>query len=62
MAEDEIIVWQDVLDSIAAGRSQDLTCPYCKTKPMVVEEVEYSTRVSCPKCKKFIQGRFDPQY
>jgi len=25
-----------------------------------VEEVEWSTRISCSKCGKFIQGRFAP--
>jgi len=29
-------------------------------KPLTIEEVEQSTRISCSKCKKFIQGRFQP--
>lgn len=56
-----MIAWQDVLDTIAAGRPGEATCPFCKHKPMTVEEVDFSTRVSCPKCKKFIQGRFAPE-
>ena len=56
-----MIVWMDVLDAIVAGRPNDTVCPYCRHKPMVVEEVEFSTRVSCTKCGKFIQGRFAPE-
>ena len=55
-----MIAWQDVLDLIAAGRPNDLACPFCQNKPLVIEEIDYSTRISCSKCKKFIQGRFAP--
>jgi ribosomal protein S27E len=59
--EDALVVWQDVLDQIMAGRSADLSCPHCKHRPMTVEEMgEGSTRISCSKCGKFIQGRFQP--
>jgi hypothetical protein len=58
--EEEMIAWQDVLDMIAAGRPGDLPCPFCKHRPLLVEDVEFSTRISCSKCKKFIQGRFAP--
>ena len=61
MDEEELVVWQDVLDQVAAGRPNDLVCPYCNHRPLVVEEVEWSTRISCSKCKKFIQGKFAPQ-
>jgi DNA-directed RNA polymerase subunit RPC12/RpoP len=53
-----MIAWQDVLDQVVAGRPNDLVCPYCKHRPLVVEEVEYSTKISCPRCGKFIQGKF----
>jgi len=58
--EEALIAWQDVLDQIMAGRPGDMTCPYCKHRPLVVEEVDFSTRISCTKCGKFIQGRFAP--
>jgi len=58
--EEALIVWQDVLDMVAAGRPNDLSCPYCKHRPLAIEEVEFATRISCGKCKKFIQGRFQP--
>jgi hypothetical protein len=58
--EEAMIAWQDVLDSVAAGRPGEVGCPFCSHRPLAIEEVEHSTRISCPKCKKFIQGRFQP--
>ncbi|MFT3691978.1 MAG: hypothetical protein QM831_02470 [Kofleriaceae bacterium] len=66
MADDEEaqiaaqIAWQDVLDMVVAGRPNDLSCPYCSHRPLLVEEQvqDNSTKISCTKCKKFIQGRF----
>ena len=55
-----MIAWQDVLDEVVAGRTGDLSCPHCKHRPLVVEEVEHATRISCPRCLKFIQGKFAP--
>jgi hypothetical protein len=58
--EEALIAWQDVLDMVAAGRPSEVGCPFCSHRPLTIEEVEHSTRISCPKCKKFIQGRFQP--
>jgi hypothetical protein len=58
--EAAMIAWQDVLDQVVAGRPDGLACPYCKHRPLTVEEVEYATRISCPRCNKFIQGKFAP--
>lgn len=55
-----MIAWQDVLDMVVAGRPGDVGCPFCSHRPLTIEEIEYTTRISCPKCKKFIQGRFQP--
>ena len=60
IALEALIAWQDVLDMVAAGRPSEVGCPFCNHRPLTVEEVEHSTRISCPKCKKFIQGRFQP--
>jgi len=57
--EEALIVWQDVLDSIMAGRSGDLICPYCGNRPLLVEQVDFTTKISCNKCRKFLQGRFE---
>ncbi|MCA9673940.1 MAG: hypothetical protein H6709_20860 [Kofleriaceae bacterium] len=61
MDEEELIAWQDVLDQIAAGRPADLACPFCRHRPLAIEETEGTTKISCVKCGKFIQGRFAPQ-
>jgi len=58
--EEALIAWQDVLDAVVAGRPNDAGCPFCGHRPLTVEEVESSTRISCSKCGKFIQGRFQP--
>jgi hypothetical protein len=58
--EEALIAWQDVLDAVVAGRPNDAGCPFCNHRPLTVEEVESSTRISCSKCGKFIQGRFQP--
>jgi len=53
--------WMDVLDMVNAGRPSEVGCPFCSHRPLTIEEVEHSTKISCPKCKKFIQGRFQQQ-
>jgi hypothetical protein len=58
--EEALVAWQDVLDMVAAGRPSEVGCPFCGHRPLTIEEVEHSTRISCGKCKKFIQGRFQP--
>ncbi|MGE0867684.1 MAG: hypothetical protein AB7P03_03920 [Kofleriaceae bacterium] len=58
MDEEALVAWQDVLDSIVAGRPNDASCPFCKHRPLTVEEVDQTTKVSCSRCGKFIQGRF----
>jgi hypothetical protein len=49
-----------VLDMVAAGRPSEVGCPFCNHRPLTIEEVEHTTKISCGKCKKFIQGRFSP--
>jgi transcription elongation factor Elf1 len=58
--EEAHIAWQDVLDMVAAGRPNEAGCPFCNHRPLTIEEVEYSTKITCGKCGKFIQGRFQP--
>ena len=61
MDEEELIVWQDVLDSIAAGRAEGLRCPVCVSKGGVLEvttEPDGTTKIRCLGCGTFLQGRF----
>jgi hypothetical protein len=63
MDEEELIVWQDVLDEIAAGRRAGLACPHCGARPLSVEDdagASGPTRISCPSCRRFLEGRFGP--
>ena len=32
-----------------------------EVRPLLVEEVDYSTKISCSKCGKYLQGRFAQQ-
>ena len=56
--EEALIAWQDVLDMVVNGRPNEVACPYCNHRPLTIEEIDQSTRISCSKCGKFIQGRF----
>ena len=56
--EEALIAWQDVLDMVLNGRPNEVACPYCNHRPLTIEEIDQSTRISCSKCGKFIQGRF----
>lgn len=58
MDEEAVIVWQDVLDEIAAGRPHSLSCPYCSHTPLRVETEGRRTRIECDACHKFIEGTF----
>jgi ribosomal protein L37AE/L43A len=57
--EEELLIWQDVLDQVAARRAEPLTCPHCGQKPLTVEESPTGvTRITCPACQRFVEGRF----
>lgn len=58
MSEEDIILWQDVLDLIVAGRTSNLTCPFCQKVQVEVTRKERVTRVACPGCRRFIEGSF----
>jgi hypothetical protein len=63
--EEDLLKWQDVLDDIAAGRKGQ-RCPFCRGAELLVEQdadgIQGRTKVSCPKCKKFIEGTLGPEY
>jgi len=58
MSEDDIIYWQDALESIQAGRTEGLKCPFCQEAALSVTTGERNTRIECTRCKHFIEGRF----
>ncbi len=63
-ALDAASAWQDVLDLVAAGRPGDLACPFCRYRPLAVEDVSesHSARISCSKCGKFIEVGFNREW
>jgi transcription elongation factor Elf1 len=56
--EEALIVWQDILDEIVAGRPNNLSCPYCNHTPLRVETAGRITRVRCDACSQYIEGAF----
>jgi hypothetical protein len=57
MNEEDSLLWQDVLDEVAAGRTQSLQCPFCKKGEIAVSQIERVTRLECKACRRFIEGR-----
>jgi len=56
--EEALIIWQDVLDEVLAGRTQNLTCPHCGQRPLEVSDEGGRTRISCTGCGQYIEGSF----
>jgi hypothetical protein len=61
MDEDDVVLWQDLLDSVAAGREKGLQCPFCqetgKKGEVEVKREAHKTRLECRTCKRFIEGK-----
>jgi hypothetical protein len=55
--DEELMLWRDVLDEVAAGRTQALRCPVCNEGQVVVERDQRRTRLECRACRRFIEGR-----
>jgi len=55
LSEEDMIVWQDVLDLIQAGRT-DVSCPFCQKAQVEVTQRGRLTHVECPSCHHFIEG------
>lgn len=49
-------LWYEVVEAIAAGRTQGLVCPEChSSEGLVVEEQGGRTTVRCPNCKRVVE-------
>ena len=60
--DEQMILWQDTLDEIMAGRRDGLVCPSCKKGKLKIDEQPRGIRISCPNCKQFIDGSMtDPE-
>jgi len=54
--DEAAMLWQDVLDEVAAGRTRNSHCPYCEKGEISVtfDEQTRRTRLDCKSCKRFI--------
>jgi hypothetical protein len=62
MSEDDLYMWQDLLDDVAAGRTQSLRCPFCSNGAVQVTQTggegrPQRTRLECGACRRFIEGK-----
>ena len=48
-----------VMDAIAAGRTSNPTCPFCKGAVLKKGHGDYGPVFECPKCRKFIEAPMD---
>jgi hypothetical protein len=61
MSEDDHIYWQDTLDAVMHGRTNDLKCPFCYVGIVEVIRLDNrKARLLCrnQQCNHFIEGRF----
>ena len=59
MDEEAAMVWQEVLDEVAAGRERNLRCPFCQKGEVAVDRTEQRMRLECRACKRYIEGRLN---
>jgi hypothetical protein len=55
-----MVLWQDVLDGVQAGRREGIKCPFCTDGKIVVTDLQRGVRVECPKCHHYIEGSLGP--
>ncbi len=59
--EEMMLLWQDTLDEISAGRTSGLKCPVCTEGALEITRRGRFSKVSCKKCGKFVEGQFGSQ-
>ena len=47
---------QAVMEKIMAGRTKDLTCPFCSNDSLVSKPGPEGTRFTCPSCRRYIDA------
>jgi ribosomal protein L37AE/L43A len=47
------------MESIAAGRTSNLLCPFCKGDNLKKEMGDYGPVFNCRRCKKFVEAPMD---
>ena len=54
---DELVIWQDILDEIMAGRTKGHRCPKCNAQGLEVDKTPARVRVKCTECGVGFEGR-----
>ena len=50
---------KQVMEQIAAGRTSNLTCPFCKNDKLKKGMGDYGPVFTCPSCRKFFEAPMD---
>lgn len=50
---------KQVMENIAAGRTSNLTCPFCRNAQLKKGSGDYGPIFTCPSCRKFIEAPMD---
>ncbi|HMY59048.1 MAG TPA: hypothetical protein PK472_12370 [Pseudomonadota bacterium] len=50
---------REVMEQIAAGRTSNLTCPFCQKDKLKKTMGDYGPVYECPKCHNFIEAPMD---
>ena len=50
---------KQVMEQIAAGRTSNLTCPFCKNDKLKKGMGDYGPVFTCASCRKFIEAPMD---
>jgi hypothetical protein len=54
---EQLSMWQDILDEVIAGRVSGHRCPFCEDTTIVAEADEYFISVKCTSCGRWIEGQ-----
>jgi ribosomal protein L37AE/L43A len=54
---DELVIWQDILDEVMAGRTQGHRCPKCNAPGLEVEKTPSRVYIKCSDCGNTFEGR-----
>ena len=53
---------RQTMDLIAAGRTSNLTCPFCKKDRLKKGMGDYGPVFTCPSCRRFIEAPMSDDY
>ena len=54
---DQLVIWQDILDEIMAGRTKGHLCPVCHAAGLDIEKTPAQIFIKCNECGVTFKGR-----